>query len=280
LKVITTTSDLHALVAEVGGSDVVAESLCKGTQDPHFLEAKPSFMVKVSAADLVVAVGLGLEVGWLPNIISGSRNPRVAPGQPGYLEAGALVEPLERATGPVARDQGDVHPEGNPHITLDPVRAGKIAVGIAERLSTLDPLRAAVYRERAHKLNERLATKSLDWQKRLKATGVTKVVTYHKTFNYFLDRYGIAPAAYLEPLPGIPPTAKHIVGVIKTVKDDRIGLIMVESYFDPNVARRIQHDVKSVRIVSVPVAVGADEDVATLDGLYERLVTTIEGTTR
>ena len=145
VKVLTTTSDLNALVGEIGGSEVESESICKGSQDPHFIEPKPSFMVKASRADLVVAVGMGLEVGWLPNVLRGSRNPNINPGTKGYLEVGTSVQPLEVPQGKVTRAEGDVHPEGNPHVTLDPIRAGEIAVLIGKRLGELDAANAAKY---------------------------------------------------------------------------------------------------------------------------------------
>lgn len=277
LNVLTTTTDLKAVVAEVGGLNVTVESFCKGAQDPHFLEAKPSFMVKTSTADLVVAIGLGLEVGWLPNIVNGGRNPKVMPGQNGYLEVGSLIEVIDKPAGAVSRDQGDVHPEGNPHITLEPIRLGQVAQLIATRLSLLDPAHATEFTARADALAKRLQDKTKGWGERIAKSGNVKVITYHKTLNYFLSRFGMQAVASLEPLPGIPPSAKHIVSVIEKAKANKVKLVLVENFFDATIAQRIATEVPGLRIVSVPVAVDGDANVKTIDDLYERLVAAVEG---
>jgi zinc/manganese transport system substrate-binding protein len=277
LKVVTTIPDLRAIVAEVGGEAVSVESVAKGTQDPHFIEAKPSFMVKASRADLVVAVGLDLEVGWLPSILQGARNPGVLPGKKGYLEVGPRLSPLEVPRGNVTRAEGDVHPSGNPHVWLDPIRAGEIAQQVADRLADLDAERAAAFRARALALKQRLIEKSKAWQARIAASGVKKVVTYHKTLTYFLDRFRLENPGILEPKPGIPPTSGHIIEVIRLIKAQAIPLVMVENYFDPTVTQRIRQDVPTLRSVTVPVSVDGAPGVSTLDDLYETLVRAIEG---
>lgn len=277
LSVIATIPDLKAIAAEVAGPDASVESFAKGTQDPHYLEAKPSYMVKASQADLILAIGLGLEVGWLPSILQGARNPIIQPGQPGYLEVGPGVEPLEVAKGAVSRADGDVHPEGNPHVTLDPERAGKIAGLIATKMGALDPPHAAAYTKRAEALQKRLAEKTKAWQARITKSGVKKVITFHKTLTYFLNRFGLENPAILEPLPGVPPTAKHTLDVIALAKTQKVPLILVENYFDPTVAERVAQDVEGIRALTVPVAVDGDEGVASLDALYERLVQAVEG---
>lgn len=277
VKVLTTTSDLNALVEEVGGKDVESEALCKGSQDPHFLEPKPSFMVKASRADLLVSIGMGLEAAWLPNVVRGSRNPKLNAGQPGFLEVGGSVQALELPQGKVTRAEGDVHPEGNPHITLDPIRAGEIAKVIAARLGELDSAHAALFKARADALQKRLADKTKDWNDRIVKSGVTKAVSFHKTLTYFFDRFHIQNPAILEPLPGLPPTAKHIMEVIEKVKADKIPLVMVENFFDPTVAYRVAKDAPGVRVAVVSVAVDGEPTVKSLDDLYERLVLAVEG---
>jgi zinc/manganese transport system substrate-binding protein len=277
LRVITTTSDLNAIASEVGGQDVESEAICKGAQDPHFIEPKPSFMVKASRADLIIAVGMGLEVGWLPNIVRGARNPAVNPGGKGYLEVGSSVQPLEVPTGSISRADGDVHPEGNPHVTLDPIRAGEIALLIAKKFGELDAPHAARYNERAQALQKRLTDKTKSWSERIAKSKVAKVVTFHKTLTYFLDRFKIGNPMILEPLPGLPPTAKHVMDVINLVKSDKIPLILVENFFDPTVADRIHKDAPDTRVAVVPVAVGGEDKIKSIDEVYENLVTVIEG---
>ncbi|HEX4926178.1 MAG TPA: metal ABC transporter substrate-binding protein, partial [Bdellovibrionales bacterium] len=232
IKVVTTTTDLRELAREVGGDEVDAESLCKGGQDPHFIEAKPSFMVKVNRADLVLAVGLGLESGWIPSILRGARNPKVNPGATGYFEIGPQLPVIDKASATLTRAQGDVHPEGNPHVTLDPVRAGHAAMLIAERLGKISEPHAKTFIERAKAFQNRMNEKVKAWEAKLEPVKVRKVVTYHKTLTYFLDRFKLEAVTTLEPKPGIPPTASHILNVMKTMKDSGIKLILVENYFD------------------------------------------------
>ena len=279
LSVLTTVSDLQAITAEVGGKDIKVEAFCKGSQDPHYLEPKPSFMMKASRADLVIAVGLGLELGWLPSILQGSRNPKLQSGQPGYLEVGSKVTPLEIPQGKVSRADGDVHPEGNPHVTLDPIRAGEIALVIAKRLGELDTTHAAQYQSRAESLQKRLLEKTKVWQERIAKSGQSKVISFHKTLTYFFDRFKLQNPAILEPLPGVPPTAKHTLDIIEKAKQEKINLILVENFFDPTVAHRIAKDVPGLRVELVPVAVEGDKGIVTLDDLYENLVKAVEGKT-
>lgn len=277
LNVITTTTDLRAIVAEVGGSLLTVDSIAKGTQDSHFIEAKPSFMVKANKADFIVAIGLDLEVGWLPSIIQGSRNPKVNVGLPGYLEVGALVEPLEVPTGNITRADGDVHPYGNPHIWLDPIRVGEVAVHVAKRLSELDPPNATAYSANAKALQTRLQNKTKDWQQRIAKTKIKKVVTYHKTLTYFLSRFGLENPAILEPKPGIPPTSGHIIDVIKLIQSQKVPLILVENYFDASVTKKIKQEVPGIRAETIPVSVEGAPGINSLDDLFENLVKTIEG---
>jgi zinc/manganese transport system substrate-binding protein len=277
LNVVTTTVDLATIAGDVGGSLVSVESLGRGTQDPHFIEAKPSYMLKVNKADLVVSTGMELEIGWLPSILTGARNPKVNAGERGNLEVGPLVQPLEVPTGNISRADGDVHPAGNPHVTLDPIRAGEIGIAIAKRLGELDPPNAPTYDTNAKKLQGHLVEKTKGWAARIKATGITQIVTYHKTLTYFLDRFNIANPAILEPKPGIPPTSGHIIDVIKIIKEKKIPLVLVENYFDATVTTKIKQEVPGLRAVTIPVSVGGAPGVNSLDDLYETIVKAIEG---
>jgi zinc/manganese transport system substrate-binding protein len=277
LRVLTTVPDLRTLASEIGGDFADVESIAKGTQDPHYIEAKPSFMVKASRADLVLSIGLDLEIGWLPSILQGSRNPKIQRGQLGFLEVGTGVSPLEVPTGKISRAQGDVHPSGNPHVTLDPIRAGEIAVAIGKRMGELDRHHAKQYEENANALQKRLIEKTKGWRERVKKSGVTRVVTFHRTLSYFLDRFSIELAAILEPKPGIPPTSGHIIEVIRTIQEKKIAVVLVENYFDPTVTKKIRDRVPSIRTATVAVAVDGEPGLARLDDVYEALVRKIEG---
>ncbi|MGZ3694209.1 MAG: metal ABC transporter substrate-binding protein, partial [Bdellovibrionota bacterium] len=199
VSVITTTADLAALAAKVGGNEISVSSIAKGTQDPHEIEAKPSFMVQMRNANLVVAQGLELETAWIVPLIKGARNPAVNPGGKGFLELGGDLDPIEKPTGAVSRAEGDVHPGGNPHFQVDPIRMGKAAQLLADRLAELDVAHADAYHANANAFQKHLEEKTKDWQARLAKTGIKDVVTYHKTLSYFFDRFGIKNSFQLEP---------------------------------------------------------------------------------
>ena len=275
LNVVTTTTDLKNLVELVGGDNVVVDSFCKGTQDPHYLEAKPSFMLKAHSADLLVSVGFDLEVGWLPLIIRGARNPKIREGGVGSFVAGAFIEALEKKSpGSVSRADGDVHPEGNPHFLLDPQNALVVAEKLKNKLSELDPANAAIYTANFTKFADQLKVKLTDWQRRVGKD--VKVITYHKTFTYFFHRFNITNVAILEPKPGVAPTAQHIIEVMRQAKSAGVRLALIENYFDPTVAKRVAKDVPGMSVAVVPVAVGGTASVLNIFDLYELLVKTIE----
>ena len=277
LKVVATTADVGALVREVAADDVTLDVIAKGTQDPHSIEPKPSFMVKLSKADLLISNGLSLEVGWLPSLVQGARNPKVRADGGGFLDLGETAEPLEIPTGQITRAMGDVHPEGNPHFTLDPIRNGKLANAIAEKLGSLDSPNEAKYAERAKAFQTRMETMTKTWQERIAKSGVKKLITYHPSLNYFLKRFNLEAAAFLEPKPGIPPTAQHILSVIETAKREKISLVLVDNFFDSKIADRVVKEVSGARVQSVGISVGSAPGLEKLEDVTEQLVRAIEG---
>lgn len=276
MTVVATTADLAALVSTVGGQEVVATSIAKGTQDPHEIEAKPSFMVQVRNANLVVAQGLELETAWLLPLIRGARNPGVNPGSKGFLELGPSLDPIEKATGAVSRAEGDVHPGGNPHFQVDPVRMGKAAVIVADRLAELDNAHAELYRKNAAAWQKQLEEKTKSWQARLAKTGIKEAVSYHKTLSYFFERFGIKNSYQLEPKPGIPPTASHLLEVIAGMKAKKIRLVLIENFFDSAAGEKIKLSVPDARIERIPVSVGGEPAIHSTEDLVERLVQAVE----
>ncbi len=234
-------------------------------------------MVKISRADLVVSNGLSLETGWLPSLIRGGRNPRVNPGTKGHLVLGDSAEPLDIAQGKVTRASGDVHPEGNPHFMLDPIRVGKLGVVIAERLGELDEPNRAAYIESARAFQKDLEEKTKKWDERIKKSGVTKTVTYHNDMLYFLERFGVKAIGFLEPKPGIPPTAQHILSIMDLVKKEKVGVILVENYFDTKIADRLTAEVPSVKVKVVGISVGSKPELKTHADVIEQIVQAIEG---
>ena len=274
LKVLTTTTNLKSIVESIGGEKVEVDSFCKGTQDPHYIEAKPSYTLKASRADLLVSIGLDLEVGWLPLIIRGSRNPKLRPGNIGSFVAGDYIETLDKPTSALTRADGDVHPEGNPHFLLDPVNAIVIAEKLKKKLKEIDSENSNTYDKNFEKFSKELNLKLLSWIKRVNVG--TKVITYHKTLTYFYHRFGIVNVSLLEPKPGVPPSARHILNVMKMARKNGVKLVLVENYFDPTVANRVAKDVKGLKVDITPVSVNGEKNVLSLFDLYERLVSSVE----
>jgi zinc/manganese transport system substrate-binding protein len=274
LQVATTTPDLAALVREVGQNQVEVFAIAKGTQDPHQVEAKPSFMVKLRSTDLVLAQGLELESAWLDLVIKGSRNSKLT-DKKAILELAAQLDPVDIPKGQVSRTQGDVHQGGNPHFQLDPIRLGQASVFIAKRMGELDPAQKDFYLKNAESFNKHMQEKTKEWQERLKKTGITEIVTYHKTFSYFCDRFQIQCSVQLEPKPGIPPTARHILSVIDQMKKRNLRLVLIENLYDDAAKPKLEQ-AASAKVVKVPVYVEGEPEITTNEQLIERIVKTIE----
>src|SRR3954471_6593231 len=218
LNIITATSDLASLTQEVGGDRVQVESIAKGYQDPHFVEAKPSFLLKLRRADLLITVGLELEIGWLPPLVTQSGNPKIQPGASGYLDASQFAEVMEIPQGQVTRAMGDVHPLGNPHYWMDPDNGRRVAKGIATKLGQMQPADAQYFMQRFDDFSKRLTEAEKRWDEQMKPLRNIKVVTYHRSFPNLAKHFGMNVIGYVEPRPGIPPTPQHTIDVIQTMK--------------------------------------------------------------
>ena len=216
INIITTTSDLASLTQEVGGDRVQVESMAKGYQDPHFVEAKPSFLLKLRHADLLINVGLELEIGWLPPLVTQSGNPKIQPGNAGSLDASQFAEVLEIPQGQVTRAMGDVHPQGNPHYWMDPDNGRRVAKGIATKLASMQPADAQYFMQRFDDFSKRLTEAEKRWEAQMKPLHGVKVVTYHRSFPNLAKHFGLNVIGYVEPRPGIPPTPGHTIEVIQT----------------------------------------------------------------
>jgi len=247
LNVITATEDLASLAREVGGDSVSVDSIAKGYQDPHFVEPKPSFLLKLQKADLLAVVGLQLEIGWLPPLITQSRNARIQAGASGYLDLSQSCQILEIPTGQITRAMGDVHPLGNPHYWLDPENGRRIAKAFADKFSDMLPARAAYFQQRYADFDGRLAKAEKGWDAQMAPYRGRKIITYHRSWPNFCQHFGLVVVDYIEPRPGIPPSPGHTLDVINTMKRENIKLVMVEPYFDlraPNsIARAVDGDV-------------------------------------
>lgn len=268
LNIITTTEDLAAIAKEVGGDKIKVESLARGYQDPHFVEAKPSFVLKLHAADLLVVVGRELEIGWLPALITQSRNAKVQPGGPGYLDASLTAHILEIPTGQITRAMGDVHPMGNPHYWLSPENGRRIAQAMQKKFSELQPGDAAVFAQRYADFDKRLAAAEQRWTAMIAPYKGVRVVTYHNSWPNFVQAFGIDVVGFVEPKPGIPPSPSHTLELIQDMKRQNVKLILVEPYFDLKSPNRVASQTGAKVLVMSP-SVGGVEQVKTYFDLFD-----------
>ncbi|PYT20148.1 MAG: zinc ABC transporter substrate-binding protein [Acidobacteria bacterium] len=267
LNVVTSTQDLAAISREVGGDRITVDSIAKGYQDPHFVEPKPSFLLKLMKADLLEVVGLELEIGWLPPLITQSRNSKVQVGANGYLDLSRYCEILEIPTGQVTRAMGDVHPLGNPHYWLDPENGRRMAKAIAEKFSELRPQDASYFVEHEADFERRLTEAEKRWDAQMGRYHGRKVITYHRSWPNFAKRFNLDVIGYVEPKPGIPPTPSHTLDVINTMKREGVKLILVEPYFDLRTPNSIASAVGGEVLVLLP-SVGGVKEVNTYFELF------------
>jgi zinc/manganese transport system substrate-binding protein len=259
LNVVATTEDLGSLAREVGGERVSVTSLARGYQDPHFVDPKPSFILAVSRADVLIVVGRELEIGWLPPLLTSSRNSKIQVGGAGYLDASMNVKILEIPTGQITRAMGDVHPLGNPHYWLEPGNGRRIAQAIRDKLSQVSPTNASYFAQRYSDFDTRLAAGEKRWDAIMAPFKGTKVVTFHRSWPNFMERWGLDVMGYVEPKPGIPPTPQHTLEVIDEMKRQGARLIIVEPYFDLKTPQAIANQVGGKVLVLAPSVGGAKE---------------------
>jgi ABC-type Zn uptake system ZnuABC Zn-binding protein ZnuA len=283
LDVITTTEDLAAIAREIGGDRIKVEALARGYQDPHFVEAKPSFVIKLHNADLLIVVGRELEAGWLPALITQSRNSKLQPGNTGYLDASLTARVLDVPTGPITRAMGDVHPQGNPHYWLHPDNGRRIAQAMQKKFSEFSQKDAAWFAQRYEDFHKRLAAAEQRWNADFAPHKGIKVVTYHRSWPNFAEAFGIDVVGYVEPKPGIPPSPSHTLALIQEMKRQGIKLILVEPYFDLRTPNRVATET-GAKVVVVPPSVGGVEQVKTYFDLFDYnlklLIDAIKGTSR
>ena len=268
LKVITTLTDLASLTQEVGGDKVDVEPMARGYQDPHFVEPKPSFLLKLRNADLLVLVGLDLEIGWLPPLITQSGNGKIQPGSAGYLDASQFAEILEIPQGTVTRAEGDVHPLGNPHYWLDPDNGRRIARGIATKLGDMDPPDAAYFQQRFQDFDKRLTEAEKKWKAQMAPYRGRKVVTYHRSWPNFARYFGLDVIGYIEPRPGIPPTPSHTIELVNLMKRENVKIELIEPYFDLKTPNSIASMTGGKVVVLLP-SVGGKPEVTDYFKLFD-----------
>ncbi|MBF0491452.1 MAG: zinc ABC transporter substrate-binding protein [Deltaproteobacteria bacterium] len=274
LKVVTTTPDLANLAQEVGKEFIEVKSIARGDQDYHFLEPKPSYIVQASQADLLISVGLELEVGWLPVLLTQSRNPKIQTSEKGFLDASQNIPVMEIPTARVDRSMGDVHPLGNPHYWLNPNNGILIAQAIAQRLSELDSAHASDYNQNFLNFKNQLSAKIANWQKQLANLKGKKIITQHKSFSYFTDWTGLQVSGFVEPKPGIPPNPGHLLELIALIQKEKVPLIVTENYYDTKAAQELSQKTGS-KLLILPTSVGGEANIKNYSDLFENLISKI-----
>jgi ABC-type Zn uptake system ZnuABC Zn-binding protein ZnuA len=272
LKVVTTTSDLAAITKEVAGDAAHVDAICSGNQDPHHLQARPKYIMLARNADLWIRVGMDLEVGWEMPVIDGSRNRKIRPGQPGHLDASGHVHKLEIPdTSLLTRAMGDVHAQGNPHYLTDPENAKHVAADIAERLAQLDFEHADLYRANAKAFQDKIDARMVEWQHKMEPLKGKAIITYHKSWIYFADRFGLDIVAELEPKPGVPPSPAHLMNLVGMARSKPVGIILQEPWYSTKAAKRVAGQ-SGARVVLAPIFVGGDPEATDYCALIDLII--------
>ncbi len=279
LKVVTTTEGLASIAREVGGDRVEVTSLSRGIQDPHFVDANPNFAVKLRQADLLVDVGLDLEIGWLPPLVNQSRNPNIQPNGPRRFTAASAVRVRDLPTGPVDRSMGDLHPAGNPHFISDPRAVEAVAAGLGAKLAELDRANSAYYAQRTADFRRRIEADLARWTAELAPLKGRKIVARHQTMSYFLAWTGLVAAGYLEPKPGITPPPSHLAEIVQIVQAQGVKALLVENYYDTRSADVVARHSKA-KVVLLPGDVGGTPQADTYEHYVDVLVKLISDAVR
>jgi zinc/manganese transport system substrate-binding protein len=245
LNVVATTADLGAIAQEIGGDKIELLTLAKPTEDPHFVDAKPSFIVKLNRADALIDGGAELEAGWLHPLLDGARNPKIEPGQGGRIYGSDGISLLEIPS-TLDRSKGDIHAAGNPHYMTDPANGRIVAEHLANALCQLDPKSCGIFKANLKKFEDRLDAKMMEWKKLLAPYKGKEVVTYHNYWIYFAKAFDLKMDLFLEPKPGIPPTPAHLAEVIAKMKSDHVKLIVVQPYQNRKTAETVAGHTGSV----------------------------------
>jgi len=275
MRVVTSTQDLAAITSAIGGKHVQVESLTLGTRDPHYAVAKPSMIHKVYRADLLIVVGADMEVGWLPPLIQSARNPRIQLGSSGYLDTSSVIPLLGKIQGPISRNMGDVHANGNPHYWLDPRNGIRMAKAITERLSILDPENSEVFQRRFNEFEKEIKEKLMAWQERLLHLNKKPVVAYHNSFLYLANAFNFNIVDEVESKPGIAPSAASLNSLVKRIQQEQIGFLIIEPYYEKRSANFLNKQT-GIKVIVLPQSVGAYPEIMTYFDLFETIVQALE----
>lgn len=267
LKVVTTITDLQSIARLIGGEQVDVFAIATGFQNPHFVDPKPSYILKLSRADVFVTVGLDLEIGWVPPLLNSARNARIEKGGEGYVDASANV-PLLQVPTSASRGQGDIHIFGNPHYWLDPVNGKIIARNIFDALVRVDPDHRSLYESNLKTFNATLDLKLKELTDKMRPYAGTKIIAYHNEWPYFEQRFGFHIVDFLEPKPGIPPSPSQLIKVINEMKRENIKIIIISPYFTTESADLVARN-SGGKVVTLATSVGANDRVKTYFDLFD-----------
>jgi len=266
VAVVTTTADIAAIVKAIGGERVAVESIAKGYQDPHFVEAKPSFIRLVNRARMLFNVGLELEAGWLPLLIQGGRNPSLV-----VVELSQGISVLEKPSGPISRAQGDVHSLGNPHYWLDPRNGVIMARRVAQELKTIAAADASMFDQNLKSFESEIGTKRKRWEEEMAPFRSVELVTYHKEWEYLVKWLGLSIAGYVEDKPGIPATPRHLEELVQKMRQKKVKALVASNYTNPNVSKSVAEKTGS-KLVVLASSVGGEDSIKTYPNLFDSIV--------
>lgn len=276
LRIVATTPDLAAVAKEIAGDGVDVHSILKGTQDAHYVEAKPSYIRRVNRADILIFTGMELEIGWLPLLIEGARNRHLTPGNRRLINASkAVKKKLDVPEEELSRSDGDIHAEGNPHYMLDPRNGILVAKMLAERFSEIDPGRKEQYEANLKAFQTAYKERIKDWEKRLKGVSGVKIVTYHRTWTYTANWLGLDVIGHVEEKPGIPPGPRHLATLISRIRSEKAVAVVASSHFPAKVSKATASRA-GVKYVPLPQTVGAYKEVKTYADIFEKIAVELE----
>lgn len=272
VKVVATLPVFAELAKAIGGDGVEVTSIASPVQDPHFVDAKPSYILEAGRADVFIEAGMDLEVGWAPLVREQSRNANIQVGGRGYVDASSHVRKLGVPTGRVDRSRGDVHPSGNPHYWLDPLNAVPLTADIALALTRVDPRNAGYYNDRRRDFLAALESRMATWRRTMAPLEGVPVVTYHESWEYLANRFGLDLVGYLEPKPGIPPSPSHLARIMDAMESRGVELILKEPYYESKNPALVARET-GARVVELPNQPQRGQDyLAFVDGLVDRIV--------
>jgi zinc/manganese transport system substrate-binding protein len=274
LNVVASTPDLGAIAREVGGSRVDVTSLAKGTEDPHFVDAKPSFIRILNQADVLIEGGADLEVGWLPPLVVNARNSKIQLGQPGRIIAAEVIRLLEVPSGPVDRSMGDVHPFGNPHFTMDPINGVLIARLLSERFCLVAPGDCSTFQSNLKQFESRIDGRMPIWQKQMTPLNGVKAISYHKSFSYLAERFKLRIVNTIEPKPGIPPSAAHVLNLVAQMKSESVRLILMEPNHERKTPSFLSQET-GAKIAIISSMVGGSREAQDYLGFFDSIIETL-----